>query len=82
MAHAACYVLKGLLMFTTILHVINPDLPSRILADSLDFAFRAILEQKHASGWHPVEYFSKYLTPTEANCSVIECEMVCYLLAI
>ena len=49
------------------LHVFDPDLLSYILVDTSDFAFGAILEQKHPSGWHPEEYFFKCLYSTEGN---------------
>ena len=69
-------------MSTLILCIFNPDLHFHILADTLDFPSGAILLQKHASGWHPVEHFSKHLMPTEANYSATECELFCCLLAI
>ena len=49
--------------------------------DTSDFASGAILEQRHSSGWHPVEYFSKCLSSTEANYSATEHELLGCLLA-
>ena len=63
------------------LFVFDPDLPSRVLADTSNFASGAISEQRHPSGWHPVEYFSKHLSSTEANYSATEHELLGCLLA-
>ena len=61
--------------------IFDPDLPSRVLADTSDFASGAILEQRYSSGWYPVEYFSKRLSSTEANYSATERELLGCLLA-
>ena len=69
-------------MSTCLPHELNPNMPSCILANTIDFVSRAILKKQYASGLHPVEYFSKCLTPTEANYFVIERELLGCLLAI
>ena len=56
------------------------DLLSHVLADTLDFASGAILEQRQPSGWYPMEFFSKHLSSTEANYSATEHELLgCFL---
>ena len=47
-----------------------------VFVDNSDFASGAILEQRHPSGWHPVEYFSKRLSSTEANYSATEYKLL------
>ena len=60
----------------------DPSLPSRVLADTSAVATGAILEQKHSSGWHPVEFYSKRLSSTEANYSATERELLGCMLAL
>ena len=81
-AREAFAKLKGLLTSAPILRVFNPELPSRVLADTSDYASGAILEQHHEAGWFPVEFFSKRLTSTEANYSATERELLGCLLAL
>ena len=64
------------------LQVFDPDLQSRVLSDALDVACGTILEQKHESGWHPVEYFSKHLSCTESKYGATEHELLGYMLAL
>ena len=72
--NAALVALK--LLFNSILFfgIFNPNLPSHVLVDTLDFASGTILEQSYLSGWHPVEYFFKHLSPIEANYPATEIE--------
>ena len=79
-ARCTFHVLESLLTSTPILDMVDPDLPSRVLADTSDFASSAILEQRYATGWHPVEYFSKHLCSTKTNYSATEHELLGCLL--
>ena len=65
-----------------VLRICDPDLQSRVLSDVSDVAYSAILEQKHESGWHPVEYFSKHLSGAESNYGATEHELLGCMLAL
>jgi hypothetical protein len=50
--------LKKALISAPILRIFDPSLPIRTEHDASDFAWAAILLQKHTDGWHPVAYES------------------------
>ena len=74
--------MRSALSSMPVLRIFYPDLQSQVLSDALDVACGAILEQKHKSGWHPVEYFSKCLSGAESNYKSAECELLVCMLAL
>ena len=65
-----------------VLRIFDPDLQLWVLSGASDVACSAILEQKHESGWHPVEYFSKHLSGAGSNYGATEHESLGCMLAI
>ena len=74
--------LKFVLASIPLLCLFDPSLPSHVLADTSGLATGAVLEQQHPSGWHPVEFYSKCLSSTEANYSATERELLGCMLAL
>ena len=79
---AAFAKLKSVLASAPVLCLFDPSLSSRVLADTSGLATGAVLEQQHPSGWHPVEFYSKRLSSTEANYSATERELLGCMLAL
>jgi len=72
---------EGLKMAVTIAPVlVSPQNlePFRIEADSSDFASRAVLSQQlpGEEKWHPVAFYSKFLSPVERNYEIHDKEML------
>jgi len=65
---------------TTALVLVSPQdsEPFRIEADSSDFASRAVLSQQlpGEEKWHPVAFYSKFLSPVEQNYEIYDKEML------
>jgi len=78
---------KGLKMVvTTALVLVSPqDLePFRIEADSSDFTSRAVFSQQlpGEEKWHPVAFYSKFLSPVERNYEIHDKEMLAIIHAL
>ena len=74
--------MKSTLSSAPVLRVFDPDLQSWVLSDASGVACSAILKQKHESGWHPVEYFSKHLSGAESNYGATENDLLGCMLAL
>ena len=74
--HAGFVALNSVLSSMPVLRIFDPDFQSWVLSDALDVACSAILEQKHESDWHPVEFFSKHLSGAESNHGATEHELL------
>jgi len=65
---------------TTALVLVSPQgsEPFCIKADSSDFASRAVLSQQlpGEEKWHPVAFYSKFLSPVERNYEIHDKEML------
>jgi len=59
-----------------ILKIYQPELPTRVKTNALDFALRACLLQKHSEVWHPVAYYSYKMTPLELNYDIYNKELL------
>jgi len=49
------------------LRIYQPELPTRVKTDALDFALKTCLLQKYSEVWHLVAYYSCKMTPPELN---------------
>jgi len=71
---------------TTVPVLVSPQdsEPFRIEADSSDFASRAILSQQlpREEKWHPVAFYSKFLSPVERNYEIHDKEMLAIIRAL
>ena len=74
--------LKARLLSAPVLKVYDPELPIRVQSDASKIAVGAILEQLHDNKWHPVEFYSKRLSETEAQYCATEREMLGCILAL
>ena len=74
-------MLKLALLSALVSKVKNPKLLVQVKLDASCTAVRAVLEQQHGNGWHPVEYFSKRLNDTESKYSATEHKMLGCILA-
>lgn len=52
------------------------DAPTRIMVDASSVAIGAVLQQKIASDWHPLGFFSRKLQPAETRYSVFGRELL------
>jgi len=78
---------EGLKMaVTTALVLVSPQdsKPFRIEADSSDFASGAVLSQRlpGEEKWHPVAFYSKFLSPVERNYEIHDKEMLAIIHAL
>ena len=48
-----------------VLKLFDQALETRLICDASDFCVEAVLEQKHSTGWHPVEFLSKKLNQAQ-----------------
>ncbi|GBG66293.1 hypothetical protein CBR_g57892 [Chara braunii] len=58
-ARESFLALKAALLFTEVLRIYDPLLPTRVTTDASGYGIGAVLEQHDGVDWHPVEYFSK-----------------------
>ena len=58
----------------TVLHLYNPQAPTKVSADSSSYGLGAVLMQKNDSTWKPVAYASRSMTETERRYAQIEKE--------
>ena len=70
----AINTLRTVLTSCPVLKFFNPVLPTRLSADSSSYGLGALLEQQHATEWHPVAYASRLLTSAEQNYCQLEKE--------
>ena len=58
--------------------------PFRIKANSSDFVSRAVLSQRlpGEEKWHPVAFYSKFLSPVERNYKIHDKEMLAIIRAL
>jgi len=58
--------------------------PFHIEADSSDFASRTVLSQQlpGEEKWHPVAFYSKFLSPVERNYKIYDKEMLTIICAL
>ena len=56
----------------TILHLYNPQAPTKVSADESSYSLGAVLMQQSDSTWKPVAYASRSLTETEKRYAQIE----------
>lgn len=57
-----------------LLRFFNPNLQTALETDSSSYGIGAVILQKHADGWHPVQFASRTLSRAEQNYSQIERE--------
>ena len=57
-----------------VLRLFDPQLPSRVEADSSGLALVGVLKQEFDSVWHPVAYYSRKLSPAETRYTTRERE--------
>ena len=50
-----------------ILKIYQPELPTRVETNALDFALETCFLQKYNKIWYPVAYYSYKMTPLELN---------------
>ena len=62
----------------------NSSSPSRVEADSSDFATSAVLSQQNSEDdkWHPIAFLSKSLSPVERNYEIHDKEMLAIVRAL
>ena len=58
----------------TILHLYNPQAPTKVSADASSYGLGAVLMQQSDSAWKPVAYASRSMTETERRYAQIEKE--------
>jgi hypothetical protein len=63
----AFYVIREALATPPVLRLFDPQLPSRVEANSSGVALGGVLKQEFESVWHPVTYYSRKLTPAETR---------------
>lgn len=69
---------KQLAEVTTLAHQ-KPNAPLSLVTDASDGAVGAVLQQFTDSGWQPLSFFSKQMTPTETRYSTFGRELlICY----
>ena len=57
-----------------VLHLYNPQAPTKVSADASLYGLGAVLMQQSDSAWKPVAYASRSMTETERRCAQIEKE--------
>jgi len=71
---------------TTALVLVSPQEldPFQIEADSLDFTTRAVLSQQSTMDgkWHPIAFYSKFLSSMERNYEIHDKEMLAIICAL
>ena len=65
---------KGLLTKAPVLALYNPNLTTKVTADSSSYGLGAVITQQHSDGWRLVAYASRTLTNTEKHYAQIEKE--------
>lgn len=60
----------------------EPDAPTAVTSDASDVAVGAVLEQKTATGWRPLAFFSRALQPAERKYSAFDRELLGLYLAV
>ena len=73
--------LKAMSNSSTMLHVFQPDLPTKIETDASNHAVGAVLSQQDPDTdlWHPTGFYSKRLKPAELNYHVHDKELLAIL---
>lgn len=67
--------IKKMLTSSPVLSLYDPNLPTKVTADSSSYGLGAVLTQQQSDGcWSPVVYASRSLTPTERRYAQIEKE--------
>jgi len=64
------------------LKVYQPELPTRIETDALDFALGTCLLQKHSKVWHLITYYSQKMTPPELNYDIYNKKLLGIVIAL
>ena len=73
--HDKCFnLIKDLFRSDKILRMYNPELQIALETDASSMGLGAVLLQKHADGWRPVQFASRTLNAAERNYSQIERE--------
>ncbi len=73
---------KTMLAHATLLEYPQPDAEVSITTDASDAAIGAVLEQRTASGWRPLAFYSRKLRPPETRYSTFDRELLAIYLAI
>lgn len=81
-ADSAFEVSKKALSEAALLAFPCPEAEISVVTDASDAAVGAVLQQRTTSGWQPLAFFSKSLTPTEARYSAFDRELLAIYLAI
>ena len=62
--------IKRMLSSSPVLSLYDPNLPTKVTADSSSYRLGAVVTQQQPDGrWSPVVYTSRALTPTETVCT-------------
>jgi len=64
------------------LKIYQPELPTRVKTDALDFVLKTCLLQKYSEVWHPVAYYSQKITPLELNYNIYNKELLGIVVAL
>ena len=56
--------------------------PFQVKSDALDFAVGAILSQKQEDKWHPIAYFSQFISQIKCNYAIYDKEILAIKLAL
>jgi len=60
----------------------DPSAKLSLATDASDSHVGAVLQQRHASGWQPLAFFSKKLSPTESRYSTFDRELLAVYLSV
>ncbi|GBG68237.1 hypothetical protein CBR_g2788 [Chara braunii] len=65
-ARRSFQALKTTMLMAPVLSIYDPTLPTRVTTDTSGYGIGAVLEQHDGDDWHPVEYFSHKVPPTNS----------------
>ncbi|GBG79194.1 hypothetical protein CBR_g28911 [Chara braunii] len=81
-ARRSFQALKTTMLMAPVLSIYDPTLPTRVTTDASGFGIGAVLEQHDGDDWHPMEYFSHKVPPTNSLDDARKKELLAFVMAL